>query len=220
MVDVVQFQPEIIQTDTILTATEGLSYRWYRNNVLVPASLGGTSRSLVVKQAGTYKVEVTGFHGCIRTTNPFNYNSSELCPNGNTIFTSSLTGTNYQWQVNSGNGFVNLTNNANYSGTNTNMLNLSFAPSSWYGYQYRCMVDGSYSNVYTLKFSNTWSGAFSTSWEAGYNWICGSAPDSNTDVTINSGTVIINSNAICRSITLNAGANLIINAGYKLTVRY
>jgi hypothetical protein len=67
---------------------------------------------------------------------------------------------------------------------------------------------------------NNWTGAASSAWENPANWSCGVIADGNTDVLINSGTVIINSNAICRTLTVMPGVNLIINPGFKLTVTH
>ncbi|HYD21418.1 MAG TPA: T9SS type A sorting domain-containing protein, partial [Flavipsychrobacter sp.] len=50
------------------------------------------------------------------------------------------TGLTYQWQLNSGSGWVNLANSGVYSGAATNSLGISAAPRSMNGYQYRCMV--------------------------------------------------------------------------------
>lgn len=46
----------------------------------------------------------------------------------------------YQWQVSSPNGYVNLANNAAYAGTNTNTLVILATTQSLNGLQYRCVV--------------------------------------------------------------------------------
>ena len=141
-----------------------------------------------------------------------------LCSFGNTSLTSSITGTTYQWQVNTGSGFVNTNDDANYSNTNTANLQLNNIPSSWYGYQYRCVVDGNNSYAYSLRFLNNWNGSVSTSWENPANWDCGILPDSNTEVIINSGTVVLSSDASCRSLAVKPGATFTISSGFNLTV--
>lgn len=151
----------------------------------------------------------------------FRRNAAELCAGGGTALISNITGINYQWQINTGSGFTNITNNSNYSGTNTKTLSLNNIPSAWYGYQYRCVVDGVNSNVFSLKFLNYWIGAFSTAWENPSNWSCGTVPDSNTNVIINSGTVILNSNTTCRSLIANNSAGgVTINPGFNLTITH
>ncbi|MBC7946863.1 MAG: VCBS repeat-containing protein [Chitinophagaceae bacterium] len=64
-----------------------------------------------------------------------------VCQGSNTSI-SSATGTTYKWQVNTGNGFVDVVNNTNYSGAGTMTLQISGTPISWNGYQYRNIVDG------------------------------------------------------------------------------
>lgn len=154
-----------------------------------------------------------------------NYNtlttSVQICPgNGNTNVISNIYGTSYQWQLNNGTGYLNITNNANYSGCTSSVLNIQNIPSSYYGYTYRCLANGSYSNPVMIKFSNIWTGAISNSWENAGNWSCNSVPDGNTDVIVNSGTVIVNSNATCRSIYLNSGVNFTVNPVYIFTVTH
>lgn len=65
---------------------------------------------------------------------------------------------------------------------------------------------------------NVWTGAVDNAWENAANWSCGSVPDLNTNVTINSGTVNLNSNRSCRSIHINPAVNFKVTAGFNLTV--
>jgi len=109
---------------------------------------------------------------------------SSICSGGNGSIVSNVLGTNYQWQVNEGSGFSNLSDNAVYSGVNSEILNLTAAPGTYFNYQYRCIVDGAYVAPVYLRFGNKWTGAQSTSWEEPANWSCASLPDSNTDVVI------------------------------------
>jgi len=142
-----------------------------------------------------------------------------LCPpQGNKTITSNITGSTYRWQLNTGSGFNDITNNANYSNTTTSTLQLINIPSAWYGYQYRCLAGVVNSHIFSLKFSNNWAGTMSTAWENPANWSCGTAPDANTDVVINTGAVVINSNITVRSLKLSPGASLTVATGFKLTV--
>ncbi|MES2775692.1 MAG: FG-GAP-like repeat-containing protein [Bacteroidota bacterium] len=144
----------------------------------------------------------------------------ELCNGGSVSFSSGIAGANYQWQVNSGNGFSDIGNDSNYNGANSAILQVNNAPSSWYGYQYRSVVQGSFSNVVTLRFSSTWTGAVDNVWENPANWKCGVVPDGNTDVIINAGTVLLTSNLSCRSLTVKPGATVNIATGYNLTITH
>jgi hypothetical protein len=92
------------------------------------------------------------------TSNPPN---RSICVNGNTTFTSSATGaTAYQWQVNTGSGFTNITNGGVYSNATTSTLNITGATAGMNGYQYRCTaINGvascfSNSSAGTLNISN------------------------------------------------------------------
>ena len=75
------------------------------------------------------------------TTNP---SSVTICPNASTSFTASGTGgpITYQWQLNTGSGFANLTNGGVYSGSTTGTLTLTSAPATMNGYFYRCVISG------------------------------------------------------------------------------
>lgn len=144
-----------------------------------------------------------------------------LCGGGSGGITSNVTGTNYQWQADTGSGFVNISNGANYSGINSLTLQLLNVPTSWYGYKYRCLVDGSnYSLVQTLVFQNTWLGTVSSAWENPANWSCNALPDGNTDVHILQGPVLVSSNAICRSANVGPGINITIATGQTLTITH
>jgi hypothetical protein len=148
--------------------------------------------------------------------------TTQLCSSvGSTGFTENQTGTNYQWQLNTGSGFFNITNNNNYSGATSNVLQLNNIDSTWYGYQYRCVVDGIAGTAITIQFSdswlNLWSG-MSTAWENSSNWSCGVLPGANTDVIINSGTVVLNSDVSIRSLIVKPGASFTVNANHKLTI--
>jgi hypothetical protein len=49
-------------------------------------------------------------------------------------------GLNYQWQENTGSGFVNITDGGIYSGATTNTLTVNPALNSMNGYQYQCVI--------------------------------------------------------------------------------
>ncbi|MEP7107794.1 MAG: reprolysin-like metallopeptidase [Ferruginibacter sp.] len=147
---------------------------------------------------------------------------TQLCPSASSpSLTSNLTGTTYQWQVNMGGGlFVKVNNNANYSGANTGTLQINNALTSWNGYQYRCVVDGINSSVFTLGFTSYWNGTVNNAWENAANWSCNAVPDEFTDVIINGATVLVNSNANCRSIKVSSGSSVNVNTGFKFIVAH
>ncbi len=145
---------------------------------------------------------------------------ADPCVGGNITYTSNLTGASYQWQVNTGGGFSNISNNAPYSGVTTATLQITNAPSNYYGYQYRCNVAGNYSTVNTLNYVNTWKGTINNLWNNAGNWSCGVLPDANTDVIINTGNPVVNVNSLCRSILVSAGATVTVNTGVALQVMH
>jgi hypothetical protein len=72
------------------------------------------------------------------TLHPVN---SLICEGTNTSFTVTANGAiNYQWQVNTGGGFTNVSNNSFYSGATTQTLILTAPPVSYSGYIYRCIA--------------------------------------------------------------------------------
>ncbi|PWV56398.1 FG-GAP-like repeat-containing protein [Chitinophaga sp. S165] len=65
-----------------------------------------------------------------------------VCSTTDTTLTTDITSTKYQWQVNTGSGFKEISDNANYSGAATSTLKMHNVPVSWNGYYYRCVGDG------------------------------------------------------------------------------
>src|SRR5690606_39007300 len=67
-----------------------------------------------------------------------------ICQSSNTTFVVSATNAvSYQWQVNTGSGFNNISNGGVYSGANLVTLTITGATPSMNGYTYRCVVTGS-----------------------------------------------------------------------------
>src|SRR5688572_24869458 len=60
--------------------------------------------------------------------------------NGSFTVTAGPPGVSYNWQVNTGSGFVYLTNGGVYSGVNAATLNITGATTAMNGYQYRAVV--------------------------------------------------------------------------------
>jgi hypothetical protein len=72
--------------------------------------------------------------------------------------------------------------------------------------------------VSSCSAGNTWTGTIDNKWETPGNWSCGSVPIATTNVIINNGTIIVNSNAQCKSLTVNPAAVVTVNQGFNLTV--
>jgi len=152
----------------------------------------------------------------------------ELCPPAASTAFKAIAGSTYQWQLNTDTAFVNLADNANYTGTNLQTLQLTSLPSAFNNYQYRCLTDGNPGKVFRLKFTNNWAGGgynvnlggIYSLWGNAANWTCGVVPDANTDVVINYGPVYVNANAICRTLVIKPGVQVSVAPGITLTVTH
>lgn len=78
----------------------------------------------------------------------------KMCSGSDTSLKSDISGSIYQWEVDRGSGFEALSDNVNYSGTNSGMLKLISVPSTWNNYQYRCKVDGKSSSTIKLQVNS------------------------------------------------------------------
>jgi predicted secreted protein len=130
------------------------------------SSSGGTAATATNLTAGTYTVTATDNIGCPTThtvtiteptlaasspsitTQPASYSA---CTGSIASFTVAATNTaTYQWQVDSGSGYTNITNGGaspNYSGSNTANLSISSITSGMNGYSYRVVLTSSCSNT-------------------------------------------------------------------------
>lgn len=149
------------------------------------------------------------------------------CPGASTTMTAPSAGTGYayQWQVNTGSGFVNISNGAPYSNVTTRILTLTTPSTSFYGYKYQCVATKAASTTITsnpnvLIFSVTWDGSSSTAWLTGANWNCNVGPDANTDVIIPlvANKPVVSSNVSCRKVTVASGSSITVNNGFRLTI--
>lgn len=144
-----------------------------------------------------------------------------LCPVTDSItLEPGIEGATYQWQVDTGSGFVDVMDDVNHSGSSTGSLTLRNPATSWYGRQYHCVVDGTNGAAQYLRFTAIWTGSFSNVWENPLNWKCGQLPDENTDVIVNWGTLQLNSNRQVRSITIKPGATFMLSFGMHLTLTH
>jgi hypothetical protein len=168
---------------------------------------------------GVYRLVVSQLNGCTCPDSDTAYvyvtNNSqgrmEACAGGNYLLKANLSGSTYQWQVNRGAGFVNVDEDGIHGGVNTSSLSIVGMPSSYYGYQYRCVVNGANDVTTTIRVVAYWTGAGNTDWENPGNWGCGTVPDKNTDVLIYNGKPNypeINCNRACRSISATQGTSL------------
>ena len=79
-----------------------------------------------------------------------------VCAGSNTTFSVTATGaTGYQWQVNTGSGFTNLSNGAPYSNVTTNTLTITGVTAGMSGYLYRCVPYNGTASCFTNSNSGT-----------------------------------------------------------------
>ncbi|MCB0696057.1 MAG: T9SS type A sorting domain-containing protein [Chitinophagaceae bacterium] len=117
------------------------------------ASLNNTPYRCVVSGACTPPVSSASARLYINTApvviqSPY---SSTICSGDNTSFTIAAIGTapTYQWQVDNGSGWMNVTNGGIYSNATTATLNLTAVTTAVNGYKYRCVVSGTCSPTAT-----------------------------------------------------------------------
>ena len=143
------------------------------------------------------------------------------CLGNNISFSAATTGANYQWEVDIGSGYSNITNGSNYAGVNTATLQINNVPTSYTGYKYRCKVNGANGPENLLRFVLTWTGALSTEWELPGNWSCSTLPDEFTDVLVPTGLtnypIIIKSTEV-RKITAQKSTIITVGTGVLLNI--
>jgi hypothetical protein len=141
--------------------------------------------------------------------------------NGITIM-AATTGTTYQWQLNSGSGYSNITDNANYTGTTAASLQINNVSTGTSGYKYRCVVDAVNGPDNVLRFVLTWTGAVNTEWNLPGNWSCNTLPDEFTDVIIpawRTNYPVISASTSVRRIDAQTGTSLNIVSGVVLDIK-
>lgn len=125
-----------------LAAGEGYNYK------NMTADLDGDGKpEMIACQTGGYFVI---FKNEIRPNT-----NIRLCTGSDTSLSSPLAGSTYQWQVDTGKGFVPVIDDNVYTGSNSAKLVIRHVPASFSDYVYRCLVDGQYEQIFTLKLDTT-----------------------------------------------------------------
>ncbi|MBN9484006.1 MAG: hypothetical protein BGO70_03220 [Bacteroidetes bacterium 43-93] len=119
------------------------------------------------------------------TTNPSN---KTACSGGNTSFTAAASNaTSYQWQVNQGLGFGNISNGGVYSGATSTTLTITGATSGMDGYSYRMVATGAVSPAATTTSATLTVETVSTSGSL-TNVSCNGGSNGSATVTPSGGT--------------------------------
>ena len=115
------------------------------------ASNGGLTEELAVDNFRLFETP-----SCTAPTITANPPNRAICAGNNTTFPSSATGaTAYQWQVNTGSGFADITNGGVYSNATTNTLTITGATFGMSGYQYRCVAINGVASCFTNTNAGT-----------------------------------------------------------------
>ncbi|WP_170117663.1 FG-GAP-like repeat-containing protein [Chitinophaga ginsengisoli] len=108
-----------------------------------------------------------------------------VCSDADTVLTTSLSGTVYQWQENRGQGFTDISDNDDLMGTKTATLRLLHISESANGYQYRCRVGEQSKEYFSLSVEASVITSTSITYEGG--WICKGSPVTFTASSKNAG---------------------------------
>jgi hypothetical protein len=151
--------PTTADTKRIVTGTTTGTYSY--NETTLSSSTTYHVRAYAINNVGTsYGTDQTFTTGSLAvpvvTGNPPN---RTICLGGSTAFPATVTNaTSYQWQENSGSGFVNITNGGVYSNATTATLTITGATAGMSGYTYRLVATGpgasATSNAATLTVIN------------------------------------------------------------------
>ncbi|HUM66521.1 MAG TPA: hypothetical protein PLV32_11770, partial [Chitinophagaceae bacterium] len=75
-----------------------------------------------------------------------------VCEGWTTTVEPDLHGSTYQWQLDKGGGFKEITSDdTSYTSANTQAIYLNRVPLTSHGYRLRCKIDGNYSSVVTIQ---------------------------------------------------------------------
>ncbi len=146
----------------------GFAYQWQSSpNNVTYSNIGGASNPTFTTNQSTanyYRCVVTCISSSLSATStPLNVtlstapsissqpSNSAIFVGANTSFSVAALGTgiSYQWQVNTGSGFANLTNSGVYNNVTTTTMTITNATLAMSGYQYLCVITGACSPVAT-----------------------------------------------------------------------
>lgn len=210
-----------LRLGTQITPNPNYQYQWtgpnnFTANVYNPV--------VVARQTGSYVLTIS-VGGCVSrdTMELFVLQLSNPgpCPSATSYSFQSLIAAPgpYQWQIQTDTGFMNLTDVAPYTGTQTSQLDISPLNPTLNGKVYRCITPDLTSITQLLRFENLWTNAGGDNlWSNPANWSCGSVPDGNTTVVVTFGSIIVNINTTIYSLQVSNGATVTIQPGVNLTI--
>lgn len=145
-----------------------------------------------------------------------------FCAGATAKFVSNISGATYQWQMDSGSGFVNITDNTTFAGTTTNTLTITNPLTLFSKFKFRCVVDvNNFSEVQTYKVGAVWTGNTNNDWSVAGNWNCGSVPDQYTNVLLRKGAPnypLVGLNVMISSLTATQATLITLLSGFNMTL--
>ncbi|MCK4663979.1 MAG: immunoglobulin domain-containing protein [Bacteroidales bacterium] len=125
-----------IETDTLIITSVTANMNTYEYQCIIDNLCGDITSSIAILTVNPL-VSIT--------SQPEN---QTICEGNDTIF--SITATNadgYKWQVNTGSGFEDITDDNTYSGAETDTLTITNATVNMNTYEYQCIVDNSCGDI-------------------------------------------------------------------------
>lgn len=226
-VEVVAHEPKIERvSDTLLRAVNGETFQWYVNNHPLTSIMDSSGRTFIIETSGLYKASITNENDCTNFSNEvYMILPTYHCPNRVLVLDGMVSsGTNLQWQMDSGNGYQDISNGVQFQGTNFEYLRIASVTTEFSGRAFRCRYTSDtgatlYGGETKIVFANQWKGALNGNWENPLNWSCGSVPDENTEVTVLSGTIQIQSNVTIKKLYVAPGATVNVLPGFTLEIK-
>jgi hypothetical protein len=173
--------------------------------------------------AGKHKLNVFNASGCFDIAyayvNVHEGDTLRICRNAVSRFNCNISGSTYQWQINTGGGFIDVTDDNTITGSATPDITILYTNTM----KIRCRVDNSiYSDTIFVKATAYWTGTADSDWYNPLNWSCEEVPYYyGTEAVILNNTPHtpeIRRDALCKKLIMKPGASLIIQPGYTLYI--
>lgn len=169
-------------TTSVLRLSSGVtsSYNGYKYKCIVTGDCGTAVTSSVITLTVNSPVSISA--------QPV---SASICAASNTSFsvTAAGAGLTYQWQVNTGSGYTDISNGGVYSNATTPTLTITGATQAMNGYSYKCVVTGTCSTLTSTAATLTINAAPATPGAiSGYTSICGGTNQSYSITPVSGAT--------------------------------
>ncbi|MES2774450.1 MAG: hypothetical protein V4722_09710 [Bacteroidota bacterium] len=183
--------------------------------------------SLAIDAGTTVGAPVRDIDSVVRSAVPDMgaYENVQACSGTDKIYYSDTVGTAHQWQVNTGSGYLDITNGALYSNVTTNKLTVINPAETTTGNKFRCRVTTPggpvFSSEIILRFYNRWLGTANNNWQNIANWSCGVLPSQYTDVIVPSAKTIYplnNVSGTIRRLQAENGSSITVKTGSSLVI--